>query len=139
MSFPQKSSLATVVALVAVYGCYFAVVGVRLDGDVEAVAYKPFLVLAVVVLAVLMAVSHTALALLWPHDADVVDERDRQIGWRSDRVGGYVLAVGVCGVLTLALVEAPHFYIANAALLAWVLAELSGHVTRLALYRRGGG
>ena len=54
MSFPQKSSLATVVALVAVYGCYFAVVGVRLDGDVEAVAYKPFLVLTVVALAVLM-------------------------------------------------------------------------------------
>ena len=137
MSFPQKSSLATIVAMLAVYGCYFSIVGARVDGDVEAVAYKPLLVVTVVALAVLMAVSHAVLAMLWPREADVVDERDRQIAWRSDRVGGYVLAVGVCGVLSLALAEAPYFYIANAALLAWVLAELSGHMVKLALYRWG--
>jgi hypothetical protein len=56
---------------------------------------------------------------------------------RGERVGGYVLAVGVFGGLVLAMAELAPFYIAHALLLAWVLAELVEGATKIALYRRG--
>jgi hypothetical protein len=56
---------------------------------------------------------------------------------RSERVGGYVLAVGVFIGLVLAMAEFPHFYIAHALLLAWVLAELTDNVLKVWRYRRG--
>jgi hypothetical protein len=56
---------------------------------------------------------------------------------RGERVGGYVLAVGVFGGLVLAMAELAPFYIAHALLLAWVLAALVEGATKIALYRRG--
>lgn len=72
-----------------------------------------------------------------PKEAGAEDERDRLIALRGERVGGYVLALGVFGGLVLAMAELPPFYIAHALLLAWVLAELVEGATRIVLYRRG--
>lgn len=139
MTFPEKSSIATIVALVAVFGAYFALaLSLGGGGGGGGVVHKPLLVGAVIALAVVMAGSHGLLAALAPADADAFDERDRRIAWRGGHVGGLVLAVGVCAALVLTLLEVPYVHIANALLLAWVLAELADQATRLVLYRRGG-
>ena len=83
-------------------------------------------------------VSHAALAVLNPKEAGQHDERDRLIALRGERVGGYVLAVGVFAGLVLAMAEAGSFWIAHALLLAWVLAELTDGAVQIVLYRRGG-
>jgi hypothetical protein len=59
----------------------------------------------------------SAIALANPREADASDERDRLIAPRGERVGGYVLAVGVFAGL--------------------VLAELVEGATKIVLYRRG--
>jgi hypothetical protein len=66
-------------------------------------------------------VSPSAIALANPKEAGASDERDRLIALRGERVGGYVLAVGVLGGLPL----------------AWVVAELVEGATKIVLYRRG--
>jgi hypothetical protein len=59
----------------------------------------------------------SAIALANPREAAASDERDRLIVPRGERVGGYVLAVGVFAGL--------------------VLAELVEGATKIVLYRRG--
>lgn len=130
----------TVAALLVVHGSYFAIIAANIDNRaIEDFAYKPLMIVAFAFLAVVMAVSHIVLAVLAPGDANSNDERDRQIEWRSSSLGGYVLASGVFGVLVLALFEAASFYVANALLLAWVLAELTHQLAKIPLYLRTSG
>ena len=85
----------------------------------DEIVYQPLLIVAIVPLVVLAVVSHVAIALANPKEADASDERDRLIALRGERVGGYVLAVGVFGGLVLAM------------------AELVEGATKIGLYRRG--
>ena len=137
MSFQEKSAIFIVGSLVVVYGAYFALIG-RISAVTPAVeiAYKPLLILAVVPLALLVAFSHIVLAILNPKEANAYDERDRLITLRAERLGGYVLAVGVFTGLVLAMIELRSFYIANALLLAWVLAEITDNAAKIVFYRQ---
>jgi hypothetical protein len=124
--------------LAVVYGAYFAVVARWLTTtSADEIVYQPLMVLAVVPLVVLAVASHVVLALANLKEANTNDERDRLIALRGERVGGYVLAVGVFVGLVLAMAELPPFFIAHALLLAWVLAEIVAGATRITLYRRG--
>lgn len=139
MTFPQKSAVTTIAALLVAYGGYAAVLAAEVsDRDVREFAYKPMMVVATIVLAVIMAVGHGVLAARTPRDAGTLDERDRWFALRASRLGGLVLAVGVFGSLVLAMAEAASFYVANALLLSWVLAEVANRATLLVLYGRGG-
>ena len=106
--------------LAVVYGAYFAFVGRWLTvTPADEIVYQPLLIVTILPLVVLAVVSHVAIALANPKEADASDERDRLIALRGERVGGYVLAVGVFGGLVLAM------------------AELVEGATKIALYRRG--
>jgi hypothetical protein len=138
VSFQEKSAVVMTGALAVVYGAYFAIVGRWLTvTPADEIVYQPLLIVAVVPLVVLAVVGHVAIALANPKEADAYDERDRLITLRAERVGGYVLALGVFGGLVLAMAELPPFFIAHALLLAWVLAELVEGATKIVIYRRG--
>lgn len=138
MSFPEKSAIAVASVLVVVYGAYFALVGSWLaGGPAQEVRYQPLLVVAVVVLALLTALSTALLAVFDTRGALSFDERDRDIARRASVVGGVVLAVAVFAVLVLIMAEVEHVYLAQALLLGWVLAELIRQLSTVALYRRG--
>jgi uncharacterized membrane protein YqgA involved in biofilm formation len=70
-------------------------------------------------------------------DIDRSDERDASIEARGDRVAFIVSSVLMIGALALAMLERPHFWIANAIFAAFVLAGLAGTVVKLVTYRRG--
>jgi vacuolar-type H+-ATPase subunit I/STV1 len=138
VSFQEKSAIAMIGALTVVYGAYFTIVGRWLTvAPADEIVYQPLLIVVIVPLVVLAVVSHLVIALANPKEAGAEDERDRLIALRGERVGGYVLALGVFGGLVLAMAELPPFYIADALLLAWVLAELVDGATKIVLYRRG--
>lgn len=136
MTFQQRSAATIVGALLVIFGAYFAVLIGGVDRRADDFAYKPLLVLAVIAFTALMAFSHTFLALLTPHEANTLDERDRTISQRADQVGGIVLASAVLLVISLSVVEAAHVYIANALLLGLVAAQIASETTKLWLYRR---
>lgn len=138
MSFQEKSAIAMTAALTVVYGAYFAVVARWLaTTPATQIAYQPLMAVAVVPLVILAAIGNAVIALANPREANANDERDRLIALRGERVGGYVLAVGVFLALFLAMTESSQFFIAHTLLLAWVLAEITARATRLVLYRRG--
>lgn len=135
--FPQKSAIATTMALAVAYGAYAAAIAFQLRSeDVVDVAYKLLMIVATVLLAIIMAFTHGVMAAFAPSDANAFDERDRDLSWRAGHVGGYVLAAGVFAALTLTLFEVDYFYIANVLLLAWVIAEITTNATLVVLYRR---
>lgn len=139
MPFQGKSPIVMTAILIGVYGAYFAIVGrwlTRAPGD--EISYQPLLVIVVIPLTILAAISHIVLALIYPKEANQYDERDRLVTLRSERLSGYVLAVGVFTGIVLAMFEVTWFWIANALMLAWVLAEVVDGVTKVVLYRRGG-
>jgi len=138
MTFPEKSSIAMSAILVLVYGAYFSAVGRWATTDPAAeIAYQPLLIGAVVVLVILAVISHLLLAVVSPKQAAALDERDRLITVRAERIGGFVLAVGVFIGLLAAMIEMHQFFIAQFLLLALVLGQLSDEVAKVFLYRRG--
>jgi len=139
VTFIEKSTLTTTLLLVVVFGTYFALVlgPVATSPDRQG-AFTGLVVAATVVLTILAAVSHIVLAVLFRTQANTAhDERDRLIALRSERLSGYILAVGVFAGIVLAMLETATFWIAQALLAAWVLAEVSEGISKLIQYQRG--
>lgn len=138
MPFQEKSAMAMAVILALVYGTYFAIIGRWIaTTPAEEIAYQPLLIIATIPLALLASLSHIVLALVNPRAANLEDERDRIIAIRGEQVSGYVLAVGIFAGLVLAMAEQPHFYIAHALALGWVVAQIIEYMMVIVLYRRG--
>ena len=139
MTFQEKSTLTMTTILVLVFGWYFALVlGPIAGSPAREMAYTGLMVGVVVLLVILAAVSHAALAVVFRAQADTDDdERDRFIALRSGQIAGYILAVGVCAGIGLAMVQSDTFWIAQALIGALVLAEVTDGVIKLVLYRRG--
>jgi hypothetical protein len=138
MTFQEKSTLTMTAIMVLVYGWYFTLVlGPIAGSPAREVAYTGLMV-AVVVLGVILAVaSQVVLAIAFRSQANADDERDRLITLRSGEIYGYILAVGVCAGIGLAMMQLDTFWIAQALIGALVLAEVSKGVSKLVLYRRG--
>ncbi len=138
MTFIEKSTLTTTLLLVVVFGAYFPLVlGVAASPDRQG-AFTGLFILATILLTSLAAGSHIVLAVLCRREANSArDERDQLIALRSARLGGYILAVGVFAGIVLAMLDAAAFWIAQALVAAWVLAEVSEGISKLLQYRRG--
>lgn len=138
MTFEAKSTAAILFTLLTA-GAWYIVTLVRVWGDtpLDEIVYQPLVVGMVVLIIILAAASHIALAVIFRREADDHDERDRQISLRSERVSAYVLAVGTFLGIGLAMVQSEHFWIAHALLGALFAAEIVEGVMKLVLYRRG--
>lgn len=138
MSFEEKSTWAVLGTFVLVYGWYFLNISSALAvQDVADIEYKPTLVATLVGLIVISIATHILMAILSPRDADKADERDRAINLRGEYTGGFVVSTTAMAAILLAVLELPHFWIANLLLLGLVAAELLTDVVKIYCYRRG--
>lgn len=149
------SGVVTVLAALwygSAIGCMFGQVplGQVLFGQlpVDQIAYQRPLIIAVIAMIVGNIVGAIALAVGGAiraevtgegsaNDIDRKDERDASIEARGDRVAFYVLAAAAVGVLALAMLERPYFWIANAAFAGLVVSGVVSTVVKLVAYRRG--
>lgn len=149
MSFDEKMTWLNTLVTVLAVGWYASVVaGPLRTTPVEAIAYQGSLVVAVVAMIVATIAGTIAMTVVASigaeirkpgsgSDVDRRDERDRRIDAFGDRVAFYVTSALLVGVLGLAMLERPHFWIAHAAFAALVVAALVGNVVKLVAYRRG--
>lgn len=147
MSFHEKSTAIMLGAILATYGWYFYEMveiawGAPVDVSPVAVAsIATHLFGTVVALVVIAAVGHGAVALYEYRQngavEDDMDERDRLIELKGERMGGTVLGGCVLMVIGMILLGFSQFWTANALLLAMVLAEVVKSVMKLVNYRRG--
>jgi len=132
-----RAWIAGVVAVLS-YGVYVVVViGRAGDGPIAATPYAMPLVWTVGIAIVATIVGNIVAGLLIPAEDAVADVRDQEISRLGERVGGAFVVIGGVAALLLALAEAPHFWIANAVYLAFVLSAVLGAIARLAVYHWG--
>jgi hypothetical protein len=137
MTYREKSTVVLLVGYLAVYSWYFArVVDAARSGSIADMDYQGLLIAMVVVLVAATVVAEILIAVLAPSGADQVDERDRLIGLRGDRIAGWVVTIGALAGLVLAMAEADSFWIAHALLAGLVLAEILKSIAMLVNYRR---
>lgn len=134
MGFQEKSLWLVGTSLLAVFALYFWVV---LPPPAPNVLPNQIALFGLVValLVVLQVAGHAVIALL--DRRTETDERDHLNMLIGERNGGFVLGVGVCVSLTLAVFTSGNFLFTHVLLGFWVLAELTSIGSSLWLYRRG--
>jgi hypothetical protein len=138
MSFEEKGTWLYLVIITALPIVYFAtIVSQAASVPVADIDYQGPLLAAIGAAIGLAIVGMIAIAISSPAEADKSDQRDKDINRLGEYVGGIVLGFGMIVPFGLAIVEAPYFWIANGMYAVFVIAGLSGTVTKLVLYRRG--
>ena len=138
MSFREKSTWITFVLLLA-FGIYFGDVAVHmLDPTRPQGNYLLVFVLLVVAIVVLEVITHVAIAIRSPREAQTpIDERERLIELRSTRPAFFVLLVGAFLSVGTIHIGASTWVLAHCVLFAIWMAELTRYGSRLYHYRRG--
>jgi hypothetical protein len=137
MTFEEKNTWIYGAIAVIGYAVYLALV---LPGAETPLESTPYVVpmLATIGGAIIAGIlGGITLGMLSRRDGHEKDERDRQIQRFGDYVGNSFVVAGALAALLLAIVEADHFWIANAVYLAFVLSAVLSSVARLAAYRWG--
>ncbi|MFS0736990.1 hypothetical protein ABC347_08065 [Sphingomonas sp. 1P06PA] len=132
MSFRYKSALVTLISMIAVYAWYFA----RVANGVAREQAVPLLLGTVIALVVVLVIGHILLAATSPDCHAPMDERERAIDRRATAVGYYLLIVAALAAAALVHVGAGASRMANAILLAIVIAECGRQAMFLALHHR---
>lgn len=138
MSYEEKGIWVYLVVSALTYLGYVVVVlGRAGDGPVAEVPYVSPMLWAVGIAVGLAVVGRVALEIAKPSESHRADARDRDINRFGEHVAGVVLGVGMVLPFGLTLVEAPHFWIANAIFLVFNAWAVFGAAVKLVAYRRG--
>lgn len=136
-TFQEKSAITMTTILVVVFSGYFALVlAVIAETPERDLAYTGIMLGVAVIVTILAATSHALLALVFRSQANANDERDQLVALRSERIAGYVLALGVCAGIGLAMAQVDTFWIAQALIASLVAAEVLEGTVKVVLYRR---
>ena len=149
MPIEEKMTWVSGVVTIIVPVAYFATMIGRLQSTPAAdIHFQRPLIIAIVASVALTIVGSIVMSIgtgitatirgRRPEDEiDRKDERDKTISRHGDLVGFYVSSAGMVGVLTLTMLEADHFWIANALYLSFVVATVISSVVKLVAYHRG--
>lgn len=138
MSYEEKGQWVYLAATTVAYGAYLVLLLSRAGTTPLAeIDYRPILLWTVGAAVVGSIIGRIAIEIVRPSESQREDVRDREIGRRGEYVSGLILGIGMVGPFILALLEADHFWIANAMYLVFVVQAIVGTVIKLVAYRRG--
>jgi hypothetical protein len=136
MTFAEKSSWVVVVVSVPTFLVYLALVVPQLLGQpVAEVSWVGPMILAIVGFVVANVLGNVVAAASNPREADMTDERDREIDRAGRRVGDWLVIAGAIAGLVLAMAMAEQFWIANAIFLGGMAASTATAAMKIAAYR----
>ncbi|NMM16909.1 MAG: hypothetical protein HHJ14_07130 [Cellulomonas sp.] len=138
MTFDEKNTWIYGVVALGAYGVYLATVLTRAQGTpVVEVAYIGPMLWCIGASVAASILGKVAVSARWPREANSRDDRDREIDRFGEHVGQSFLVIGLLTALVLAMLEIDHFWIANAAFLAFVLSAALGSAAKITAYRGG--
>jgi len=139
MTFEEKSQWAYGFASLVAPAAYLVWIAGKI-GDAAAVgdiAYVRTLLWAIGAGILVNSLGGMIIRGANPREADVRDQRDRDIRRRGDAVGFVVFSILVVGPFVLTMRDANTFWIANALYVAYVLTALITVSVKAVLYRKG--
>ncbi len=151
MSFQEKRSLATLVAGIAVFAIYFAIVLSRyqaLPPEVVADAGRllRFWAAAMLILIPVSVVAHIIILILFmivyhataPEDApEFEDERDKLIELKADRIGHVVFMIGFVVAMAAVVLNRSVTAMFLAFAVSGLISEIVSEAAKILYYRRG--
>ncbi len=138
MSYEEKGQWVYLAAITIAYVAYLVLIFGRAGTTpLREIDYQPILLWTIGAAVVGSIVGRIAIEIVSPSESQREDVRDRDIGRFGESVAGMVLGIGMVWPFILALVEADHFWIANAIYLVFVVQAVVGAVMKLIAYRRG--
>jgi len=138
MTYQQKGLWVYLVATLATYGTYVAVVlGRSGTRPLTGVSYVAPMLWSIGIAIAASIVGRIVVEIARPSERLGPDVRDRQIDRSGEYLAGLVLAVVMVLPLGLTLAGVAHFWIANAMYAAYVVSTVVGTVAKLVTYRRG--
>ena len=138
MSYEEKGQWVYLAATTIGYGAYLVVLlSSAGTTPLPEVDYQPILFWTIGIAIAASIIGRIAIEIIWRSDSSSEDVRDRDIGRFGEYRAGLVLGIGMVVPFILALVEADHFWIANAMYLVFTVGAVVGAVIKLIAYRRG--
>ena len=138
MSYEEKGQWVYLAATTIAYAAYLVLLLGNAGGrPLAEIDYRPFLLWTIGAAVVGSIIGRIAIEIIRPSDSHREDVRDKEIGRFGEYVSGMILGVGMVGPFILVLVEAGHFWIANAMYLVFVVQAIVGTIIKLIAYRRG--
>jgi cell division protein FtsW (lipid II flippase) len=138
MSSEEKRAWIMLVVAIGGYLSYLAIILARAgDAPLADVSYVATMLWTIGGAIVVSIVLNILVGIFSPRSAGKKDERDREISRFGEYTGQAFLVIGGVVALILAMAEIPHFWIANAVYLAFVLSAVLGSVAKVVAYRRG--
>ena len=138
MSYEEKGQWVYLVATTVAYAVYAVLLlGAAGDAPLPEVDYQPILLWTIGGAIAGSILGRIAIEIARPSETQGEDVRDKEIGRLGEYAAGVVLGIGMVLPFVLALVEADHFWIANAMYLVFVVQAVVGATIKLVAYRRG--
>ncbi|MFI5666004.1 hypothetical protein [Streptomyces sp. NPDC051704] len=138
MAVEEKRAWSMLVVAIGSYATYLWFVLERPAGVALTDAPYARALLGTVGLAIVVSIAaHIAIAASSPKDANIRDQRDREIHRFGEYVGQSFVVIGAVSGMLLAMAEAAPFWIANAIYLAFVLSSVLSSVVKVISYRFG--
>lgn len=138
MSYEERGQWVYLAATTVTYVAYLVIMlGRGGTTPLPEIEYQPILLWTIGAAVAGSIIGRIAIEIVRPSETHREDVRDRDIGRFGEYVAGVVLGIGMVGPFILALVEADHFWIANAIYLVFVVQAVVGAVIKLVAYRRG--
>lgn len=138
MSYEERGQWVYLAATTIAYGAYLVLMlGRAGTTPLTEIDYQPLVLWTVGAAIVGSIVGRIVIEVVRPSESHREDVRDREIGRFGEYVSGIILGIGMVGPFVLALVEAEHFWIANAIYLVFVVQAVIGTIIKLVAYRRG--
>lgn len=136
MAFQEKSNWVVLIVAVPTLFLYALVVIPQVLGTpVADIDWVPPMLVAIVAFVVANILGNIAAAALNPREAEIEDERDREIDRHGEQIGNWVIAAGGIAALVLAMAMAHQFWIANAIFLGGILGSIVSSAVKIAAYR----
>ncbi|MBA4169480.1 MAG: hypothetical protein H0X68_03635 [Chloroflexi bacterium] len=138
MSYEERGQWVYLAATTIAYAAYLVLMlGRAGTTPLTEIEYQPILLWTIGAAVTGSILGRIAIEIVRPSESHREDVRDREIGRFGEYVSGMILGIGMVGPFILTLVEADHFWIANAIYLVFVVQAVVGAVIKLVAYRRG--
>lgn len=135
MSLEEKRAWIRMLASVAAYVAYVAIVVAAADGrPLTEVPYAAPLLWSIVAAIVASIVVEIVVNTVRKGSL-VTDERDRAIGRLGDHIGQSFVVIGAVAAMLMALADWHRFWIANVVYLCFALSMTLGSIAKVAAYR----
>tara|TARA_R110002072_G_scaffold9440_2_gene45766 strand:+ start:1360 stop:1812 length:453 start_codon:yes stop_codon:yes gene_type:complete len=149
MAFREQGAWVTLLAMLVVYGWYFAdVAATAMSTPVAEIDYQPSLYIMIGVLVGVIIIGQVGIAIYATGTAgrgaeildeldEMPDERDRLIETRADAFSSHFIAIAAFGAMFQVMAGWPGFWVAHTLLAGLVVMGIAKSVWVLLAYRRG--